>query len=216
MTVFRRLSSVSRRRKLELFYRTFRPRECTTIVDVGAQVNPRGDSNQQLIDSYPWKDRISAVNLSEEAISNIKRLYPEIDARVGDARALPWPDKHFDVVWCNAVIEHVGDFDKQQQMAREIMRVGKAWFVTTPNRWYPFEFHMRLPFVTWLPGNAYLRMGRVIRYSHVRKRYVFGVKMDGLRLLTARELKACFPGSKIVQHRVTLIAETLIVVGGEW
>lgn len=216
MSIFSRLSNVSRRRKLELFYKTFHPTQHTTILDVGAEVNPRGNSNQQLIDSYSWKDRISAVNLSEAHISNIKTFYPEIDARVADACALPWPDKHFDVVWSNAVIEHVGDFQKQRQMAAEIMRVGKAWFVTTPNRWYPFEFHIRLPFVTWLPGKTYLRIARLIQYSHVRKRYVFGVKRDGLRLMTARELRECFPGSKIIKHGVTFMAETLIAVGGEF
>jgi hypothetical protein len=36
-------------------------------------------------------------------------------------------------------------------MAAEIMRVGKKWFITTPNRWFPFEFHLRLPVVSWLP-----------------------------------------------------------------
>lgn len=216
MSIFTILSNESRRRKLKAFYETFHPARHTRILDVGAEANPGGDSNLQFIDSYPWKDRISAVNLSEGHISNIKTLYLEIDAKVADACALPWPDKHFDVVWSNAVIEHVGDFQKQKQMAAEIMRVGKAWFVATPNRWYPFEFHMRLPFVTWLPGNAYLRIGRLMQYSHVRKRYVFGVKMEDLRLMTARELRECFPGSKIIKHRVTFMAETLIAVGGEF
>lgn len=216
MSVFRRLSNISRRRKLELFYKTFRPRECTTILDVGAQVDPTGNSDLQLIDSYSWKYRISAINLSEGHISNIRTFYPEIDARVGNACALPWSDKHFDIVWSNAVIEHVGDFYKQKEMAAEVMRVGKSWFVSTPNRMYPFEFHMRLPFVTWLPGNAYLWLGRVIRYNHVRKRYVFGAKSEGLRLITAGEFRKCFPGSRIIKHRVTFMAETLIAVGGEF
>jgi len=59
---------------------------------------------------------------------------------LGDALDLRWPDKYFDAVYSNAAIEHVGDFDSQKRMAAEVMRVGKRWFVTTPNRWYPFEF----------------------------------------------------------------------------
>jgi hypothetical protein len=128
---------------------------------------------------------------------------------------LPWPDKAFDVVYSNAVIEHVGSLEDQRKMASEIMRVGRRWFITTPNRWYPFEFHLRLPFVTWLPGDAYLACGRIIRYSHVRRKYVFGCDCSGIRLMTARELRACFPGSEVIFQRVTFMAETLIVTGGD-
>jgi len=215
MGLFSKLSYISRKRKLELFYNILRPSEQTRVLDVGAQVNPNGDSSLQLIDSYPWKKNLTAVNLSCEHVSRIKKHYPQVDARVGDALSLPWPDKYFDAVYSNAVIEHVGDFAKQKQMAAEIMRVSKRWFVTTPNRWYPFEFHLRLPLVTWLPGHSYLWAGRLVSYNHVRQKYVFGVKQSGTRLMTAKELKQCFPGSEIIKQRVTFMAETIIAVGGD-
>jgi hypothetical protein len=44
---------------------------------------------------------------------------------------------------------------------------------------------------------------------------MFGMKREDLRLLSARELGECFPGSKIIKQRVTLMAETLIAVGGD-
>jgi ubiquinone/menaquinone biosynthesis C-methylase UbiE len=201
---------------MRLFQETFRPTENTKILDVGAEINPEGNSTMQFIDCYPWKHRVSAINLSEDHISAIRQFYPEVETRIGDACALPWDDKSFDIVYSNAVIEHLGDFEKQKQIAKEIMRVGKSWFVTTPNRWYPFEFHMRLPLVTWLPGNAYLRIGHIISYNHVCKRYVSGIKFDDLRLMTARELRECFPNSRIVKQRVTFMAETLIVIGGKF
>ena len=213
MGLFSKLSYLSRKRKLELFYRVIRPSQETKVLDLGAEVNPDGESNLQLIDSYPWKRNITAVNLSHEHILKIKKYYPEIDAQVGDACNLPWSDKYFDAVYSNAVIEHVGDFQKQKEMAAEIMRVGKRWFVTTPNRWYPFEFHLRLPLVTWLPGQTYLWVGRIVSYNHVKNKYMLGLDHTGLRLMTASELKRCFPNSKIIKQRVTFMAETLIVVG---
>ena len=215
MGIFSRLSSISRLRKLKLFKETFQPDENTRILDVGAEIKTGSVHTQQLIDWYPWKKNLTAINLSADHISTISKSYPEIEAVVGDACQLPWPDKHFDIIYSNAVIEHVGDFSKQKQMAQEIMRAGKQWFVTTPNRWYPYEFHMRLPFVTWLPGNLYLKAGRIISYNHVRKKYMFGINHDGLRLMTARELKACFPNSRIIKQRVTFMAETLITIGGQ-
>lgn len=216
MSLFSRLSYINRTRKLQLFNKLICPTEQMRVLDVGAEINPNGDRGLQLIDSYPWKSKVTAINTSAEHIQLIKEHYPEIAAVVGDARDLPWPDKYFDVVYSNAVIEHVGDFVKQKQMAAEIMRVSKRWFVTTPNRWYPFEFHSRLPLVTWLPKHGYLWVASIISYNHVKKRYVFTFrKSSGTRLMTAKELELCFPGSKIIKQRVTFMAETLIAIGGD-
>lgn len=190
------------------------PTKETRILDVGAEISPNSEYNVQFIGCYPWKNNVSAINLSSEHISLIKQYYPEVDVQVGDACNLPWEDKHFDIVYSNAVIEHLGTFERQKKMATEIMRVGKSWFVTTPNRWYPFEFHLRLPFVTWLPRNGYIRFGQVISYNHMKKKYMAGIRRDDLRLMTAKDLKHCFPTSRIIKQRVTFMAETLICVGG--
>lgn len=216
MSLFTRLSSVSRTRKLDLFYKIIKPTSETKVLDVGAEIDPNGQRGVQLIDSYRWKDKLTAINTSAEHVELIKRHYPEIEAVVGDACALPWPDKYFDAVYSNAVIEHVGNFEKQKRMAAEIMRVGKRWFVTTPNRWYPFEFHMRLPFVTWLPRHGYLWAGSIVSYNSARSKYTFRMKKYGsIRLMTAKELERCFPSSTIIKQRVTFMTETLIAVGGE-
>lgn len=213
MSLFTKLSYISRKRKLELFYKVVKPTSQTKVLDVGAEINPYGDRGVQLIGSYPWKDNLTAINISAEQIDWIKQHYPEVEAVVGDACKLPWPGKHFDIIYSNAVIEHVGDFARQKQMAAEIMRVGKQWFVTTPNRWYPFEFHLRLPLVTLLPGEGYLWASRLVSYNHPQRKYVFGTKYSGIRLMSARELRECFPTSKIIKQRVTFMAETLIAVG---
>ncbi len=215
MGLFTRFSRISRRRKLQLFYERMKPHAQTKILDVGAQVAPDDQNDCQLINSYPWKANVSAVNILEQHTSEIRQRFPEVDARTADARCLPWPDKHFDVVYSNAVIEHVGGLEDQRKMASEVMRVGRRWFVTTPNRWYPFEFHLRLPFVTWLPGQAYLACGRIFSYNHVRGRYIFGCDCSGLRLMTVRELRSCFGVSEIIPIRVTFMAETLVVIGGD-
>ena len=215
MGLFTRLSYISRKHKLELFYRLMKPNDQMRVLDIGAEINPNGGQVLQLIDSYPWKDKVTAINTSAEHIKLIKKHYPEVEVVVGDACELPWSDKHFDLVYSNAVIEHVGDFCRQKRMAAEIMRVADRWFVTTPNRRYPFEFHLRLPLVTWLPCNGYLWAGKVLRYNHTRQKYVFGSECANLRLMTETELKQCFPTSKIIRQRVTFMAETLIAVSGD-
>jgi hypothetical protein len=66
-----------------------------------------------------------------------------------DGRALPFRENAFDLVISNAVIEHVGDEDAQQQFASEHDRVGKNWILTTPNRWFPVESHTKTVFLHW-------------------------------------------------------------------
>jgi hypothetical protein len=213
MGVFARLSKISRLRKLELFEGIMRPVAQDRVLDVGAQVssNPR---DVQFIDWYPWKERVTAVNLSQDHLDAIRKRYPAVATERADARQLPWPDKHFDIVFSNAVIEHVGGRSDQRQMASEIMRVGKRWFVATPNRWYPFEFHMRMPFVTWLPWHSYRAFSRIVRYDPGRKRYILGSRYPAtLCLMSGADLMRCFPNSRIVKQCVTIMAETLVVIG---
>jgi len=213
MSMFSKLSDISRRRKLDLFHRVFLPGQQTHILDIGAEINPNNERRLQLIDSYHWKKNITAVNNSAEQISLIKEHYPQINAVVADGRKLPWPDKYFDIVYCNAVIEHLSSFKEQRKMASEIMRVGRQWFVATPNRWYPFEFHLRLPLVTWLGEDIYRHIARIVRYDHIRRKYTLGGSKAEFRLMTSGELKHCFSNSLIVKQRVTFMAETLIAIG---
>jgi ubiquinone/menaquinone biosynthesis C-methylase UbiE len=216
MGLFTKFSAISRKKKLATFHELLKPDESTRILDVGGEINPDGSSTLQFIDTYPWKKNITVVNIDEDHVNRIKQHHPEMDAVVGDACQIPWPDKHFDIAFSNAVIEHVGDYSCQKQMASEMMRVAKKWFVTTPNRWYPFEFHLRLPLVTWLPGDGYLYAGMLVSYNHMRKKYHWFVpKHQHLQLLTPAKFHKCFPTSQIIQQRVTFMPETLIATGSD-
>lgn len=67
---------------------------------------------------------------------------------------LPTPDRSFDVVIYNHVIEHVGEQDDQLYHLKEIFRVlkpGGTLYLAVPNRWALIEPHYRLPLLNWLP-----------------------------------------------------------------
>lgn len=209
-TLFNRLSLRSRRIKMELLQRYLPLQGTERVLDIGSQVDTQ---SRQLLERFPDQSRITAVNLFPEHLESIRAAYPGIHTVQADARSLPFPDKSFDLVYSNAVIEHVGDLADQQRMAEEVRRVGKRWFLTTPNRWYPFEFHARLPLVSWLPARLMHKTTRLWSYNHVHGRYQPGNDLSDVQLLTARQLRALFPDSLIVKPRVTFWPETLVVIG---
>src|ERR1035441_4234454 len=70
---------------------------------------------------------------------------------VADGCLLPFPNRSVDISFSNSVIEHVGDHDRQRAFAREMARVGKCYFVQTPNRWFFIEPHLETPLIHFLP-----------------------------------------------------------------
>jgi ubiquinone/menaquinone biosynthesis C-methylase UbiE len=208
--IFERLSQRSRRIKMELLTRYLQLDGSERVLDIGSQVDVQ---SRQLLERFPDRSRVTAVNILPEHLAAIRNAYPGVQTMIADGRRLPFPDGSFDLVYSNAVIEHVGDFESQARMAEEVRRVGKRWFLTTPNRWYPFEFHARMPLISWLPPRLMHRLAKLWAYNHVHRRYQSGNDYSDVSLLTARQLRRLFPDSLILKPRVTFWPETLVVVG---
>lgn len=57
-----------------------------------------------------------------------------------------------DLVISSATIEHVGNLSNQNKMIKNIISLtNKFFFVTTPNRFFPIDFHTKLPLIHMLP-----------------------------------------------------------------
>jgi SAM-dependent methyltransferase len=194
------ISLRSRERKLELFMEELRPTPETTVLDVGADELGFGEGDgcatmNFFEERYPWPERITALGLHEG--TGFRTRYPTIPYVQGDACELPFEDGAFDVVFSNAVIEHVGGRDRQRRLVAEALRVGRRVFVTTPNRRFPIEVHTRLPLVHWLPDVLSHRVYRALGKDDATE----------IDLLTRRSLAALFPGRvRIVSLGLTLAA----------
>ena len=194
------ISLRSRKRKLRLLLDELRPTAATSVLDVGADELGFGDGDgcatmNFFEESYPWPERITALGLHDG--EGFRARYPHIPYVQGDACALPFEDGAFDIVFSNAVIEHVGGRARQRQLVSEAIRVGRRVFITTPNRRFPVEVHTRLPFVHWLPDAV----------SHRAYRAAGKEFATELHLLTRGSFAALFPGRvRIVGLGMTLVA----------
>jgi hypothetical protein len=136
----------------------------------------------------------------------------------GDGRCLPFRDQSFDLVFSNSVIEHVGDRASQERFAQEVARVGRAYWVQTPYRWFPVEQHLMTPFIHWLP-KAWQRV-LVPRFnlwsalSHVtpdRRNFYVEHYLNDVRLLSVGEMQDMFPGARLLRERFFGITKSLTV-----
>src|SRR5262245_59702031 len=137
--ILRDYSRKSRLGKFELFQSVFQPNAEDRILDVGA--DPQLFSRYTFEDYYPQQERITGGSIDFEMVCEARKCYPMAQYAIFDGCALPFPDKSFVIVFSNAVIEHILGAGRQEQFAREAMRVGKSWFITTPNYWFPLEVH---------------------------------------------------------------------------
>jgi hypothetical protein len=160
-----------------------RPQAHDTILDIGVTSDRTYDHSNYLEAWYPEKAAITAAGLDDGA-AFLEDIYPGISFVHADGRDLPFADGAFDYVHSSAVLEHVGTAAQQAQFVAEAVRVArKAVFLTTPNRWFPVEFHTVLPLLHWLPRRQFRRLLRAMGRD-------FFADEQNLNLLSAGELRA--------------------------
>lgn len=189
----------SREKKYQLFINQLNPKPEDIILNIGA-------GNGLFLESfYNDRERIIALDIELAMLLDLKRKYPEIQCLVADARILPFKDKSVKIVFSNAVIEHVGANINQKKFANEIRRVSQKYYITVPNKYFPFEFHYRLPLYQFVPKSI---------QKWLFKKFKIGLwyenKWEDINLLSYRQLKKYFPNTQVVKQRITFCAETLI------
>jgi len=189
------------------FAREFQVTAATRILDVGGA--------PETWDLLAERPRVTLLN-TPRTRGEMSRATAWV---AGDGRALPFPDGAFDIVFSNSVIEHVGDAPSQQRFAAEVMRVGRRFWVQTPNRGFPVEQHLLTPFVHWLPRSW--QRGIVLRFTvwtwltrpaPDRRRFYLEHYLTEVRLLNANEVARLFPGAAILRERFLGWTKSLVAM----
>ncbi len=148
------------------------------------------------------KIELTLLNLAHVETADI----PNATSVAGDARDLStFPDRTFHVCFSNSVIEHVGTLFDQISMAREVARVSNAYFVQTPNRYFPLEAHFHVPFWPFLPLSVRTWLHRRSSLGWIEKQrdpILARADVEQIRLLTRREMAHLFPDARILGEHV--------------
>ncbi len=116
----------------------------TTIIDIGVNTHEYSENDNLLERLYSYPENITAVGL-ESDWAEFQTRYPKVKTQTADGTKLPFADESFDIAYSNAVIEHVGTREQQIAFLREMKRIARRGYLTTPNRLFPIEVHTRTP-----------------------------------------------------------------------
>ncbi len=113
-------------------------------------------------------------------------------------------DDAFDLVFSNSVIEHVGTFKDQQNMAWEMQRVAPHGYLQTPNKFFFMEPHFLFPFFQFLPVIIRVLLVQSFSLGHFAKaetREAAIEMVNSVQLLSYKQLRTLFPDAKIYKEK---------------
>lgn len=150
------------------------------LLDIGTTEDFTAKSSNifcKMLDTIKIHKSISNQKITNKRFSSClkKSITEEFDKKLID-------DFKSDLVVSSATIEHVGDFENQVKKVKNMISLSKKYIVlSTPNRFYPVEFHTKLLFVHWLPKNFFRKILLFLKMNYF-------ADQNNLNLLSKKDL----------------------------
>lgn len=187
----------AREAMLERFMMAFQIGPDSKVLDIGVTPDVSLSESNHFEQRFPYPHNLTATSI--EDVSGLRDKFPKVTFIQTSGESLPFEDGQFDAVFCSAVIEHVGARAQQAAFLAEVARVGKAFMITTPNRWFPLDFHTILPLVHWLPQPAHQKILRALGKD-------FWAQTSNLNLMSSADFMSMKPeGTALTVDNVKLL-----------
>ncbi len=216
------LSKRMKTKRANLFNEYFTITPETRILDIGSS---DGSYVAALLHGTKiLPSNVYIADICEDTVNSGAKRFGFTPVVVQESNKLLFPDGFFDIVFCNSVIEHVtipkdeiwslysgSEFRmrsllRQKEFADEIRRIGKGYFVQTPNRWFPIESHAWLPFTALLPRTVLILMLKVSNRIWVKQ------TSPDWYLLSKKEMTVLFPDATLLNETFAGFTKSIICV----
>jgi len=181
------LSLSVREEQLNFFLDKFKPVEKTQILNVGSSPAENLIDTNFFEKKYPFPQ-----NLSIASVENCQHLVKKYSLKkfhqVAPER-YPFKNKQFEIITSWATLEHVGGEKEQKHFLKELDRIGKKVFLTTPYKYCFYEPHTELFLLHWLPNKT---LRKILKFLGKN----FWAEESNWRSLSIKQVKKILPNKK--------------------
>ncbi|MFF3578279.1 methyltransferase domain-containing protein [Streptomyces mirabilis] len=141
-------------------------------------------------------------------------VHGSVTGFVADACDLPdtFRSEHFDLVYSNSLMEHVGGHDRRKRFADTVHAKADHHWIQTPYRYFPVEPHWLFPGMQWLPFRTRVAISQYWPHGPSSRDDLRKATADvaDVELLSATEMRSYFPGSQIWFERFAGLPKSLV------
>jgi hypothetical protein len=204
-----KLLSYNRKKIFKIFLKETNYSNKNSLIDVGTTPSTNKEHNIILQQTTNNKNITCLSNLN---CTILKKKFPNIKKYIiSDGKKTNLKKNSWDIVHSSATIEHVGKLKNQILFVKECLRLGKKYiFITTPNRYYPIDFHTKIPIIHWLPKQIHRKILRILGlgFYSLEKNLNLLDKISLIKICQKLNIKKF----KIIEFKFLLFTSNLILV----
>ena len=192
-----RVIKMKRLEMLNILRNNIKDYSINSFLDIGTTEENKLESSNFFAKNFSYikvKKSITNQNISGEKFSAF--LKKSITDNFSNDEIIKFKS---DLVISSATIEHVGSFENQVKMVKNISELcNKCFFITTPYRFFPIDFHTKIPLIHMLPKNIHRKILTILRLEDYAKE-------ENLNLLDFNSLKVIIDQSKNNDFKIKIM-----------
>ena len=186
---------------------------CSDCLDIGTTHDVKNESSNFIVKNLK-------LTLNYKAFSNFSIKDNFFSSSTVGSISNDFEDENLnflksDIVLSSATIEHVGSNFNQKKMIQNVASLtNKIFFITTPNKNYPIDFHSKLPIVNMLPNKIFRKVLKFFNFDYLSKE-------ENLNLLSLNDLRTLLSETNVhkdfdvkIRHiRLFFLKSNFIIIG---